>query len=87
MDIIKNEITVILSVWKRDHLNKQLGSIVNQSKKPYQIWIYQNESHFNINIPEEIKREHKISVIQSKDIMSQYLMTIQSPVIDGLKTV
>mgnify|MGYP005826221023 CR=1 FL=1 len=68
MDVIKDEITVILSVWRRDHLNRQIGSIMSQSKKPYQVWIYQNENHFNINIPEEIKKEHKISVIQSKDI-------------------
>jgi len=65
---IKNEITVILTAWKRTHLQKQLTYILNQSKKPYQIWIYQNESHFDIQISELAKKEHNISLIQSKDI-------------------
>ena len=46
--IIKDEITVILSVWKRDHLQKQINHILNQTKKPYQIWIYQNESIYKM---------------------------------------
>jgi len=66
--IIKDEITTILSVWKRDHLQKQINHILNQTKKPYQIWIYQNESHFEINIPDDVKQEYNISIIQSKDI-------------------
>lgn len=66
---INNEITVILTVWKRhQNLQMQLEHLVNQTKKPYQIWIYQNESHFNIQLSTETKEEHKISVIQSKDI-------------------
>tara|TARA_A100001515_G_C4591880_1_gene216244 strand:- start:1762 stop:2520 length:759 start_codon:yes stop_codon:yes gene_type:complete len=68
VEYLKDEITVILTVWKRNYLSSQLSHIVNQTKKPYQIWIYQNESHIDINIPDEIKNTHKISVIQSKDI-------------------
>lgn len=67
-ELIKDEITVILTVWKRPHLQKQLNHVLSQTKKPSQVWIYQNESHFNIDIPEEAKEKHNISVIQSKDI-------------------
>ena len=67
-EYIQDEITVILTVWKRNHLKKQLNYILNQTKKPYQIWIYQNESHMDINIPDKIKEKYNISLIQSKDI-------------------
>jgi hypothetical protein len=68
VNYLKDEITVILTAWKRNYLPEQLNHIINQTKKPYQIWIYQNESHLNINIPEHLKAAHKISVIQSRDI-------------------
>jgi hypothetical protein len=68
VDYIKEEITVILSIWKRDHLQRQLNYILNQTKKPYQIWIYQNESHLSIQIPDHIKKSFNISVIQSRDL-------------------
>lgn len=64
---IKNEITVILTVWKRNNLVEQIRHIINQSKRPYQIWIYQNESHVDIQIPKDIKEEYNISHIHSKD--------------------
>jgi hypothetical protein len=63
-----DEITVILTVWKRPHLQKQLNYILNQTKAPAQIWVYQNETHFNINISEDIKAKYNISFIHSKDI-------------------
>ena len=65
---IEDEITVILTVWKRDNYRLQLQHIINQTKKPYQIWIYQNESHVNVDISESEKKEFNISIIQSKDI-------------------
>ena len=68
MDYIKDEITVILTVWKRSHLLKQLGMIKSQTKRPHQIWIYQNESHVDIDISREDKEKYNISIIQSKDI-------------------
>ena len=66
--ILKDEITVILTVWKRNNLSQQISQLVNQTKKPYQIWIYQNESHLDLSIPEQVKRQFNISVIQSRDI-------------------
>jgi len=68
MKYSEDEITVILSVWKRNNLKKQLNHILNQTKKPYQIWIYQNESHMNIDIPDQVREKFKISIIQSKNI-------------------
>ena len=68
LDYIKDEITVILTVWKRPHLEKQLNAVLKQTKKPYQVWIYQNESHFDIEVDEEYKKAFNISIIQSKDI-------------------
>ena len=66
--IEKDEITAILTVWKRNNLSQQISQLVNQTKKPSQIWIYQNESHLDIRIPEEVKKQYNISIIQSKDI-------------------
>lgn len=66
--ILENEITVILTVWKRNNLLQQISQLVNQTKKPNQIWIYQNESHLDIEIPQQIKNQYNISVIQSRDI-------------------
>jgi len=68
MELLKDEVTVILSVWKRTHLEKQLHHVLKQTKKPHQIWIYQNESHLDIHISEIAKQRHNISVIHSKDI-------------------
>jgi len=65
---IANEITVIISLWKRNNYEAQLEHVMEQTKKPYQIWIYQNESHVDVSIPEDIKKEYNISVIQSKDL-------------------
>lgn len=66
MEYKKEEITAILTVWKRDHIEEQILSILNQTKKPNNIWIFQNESHVKIN--EEIKNKYNIKVIHSKDI-------------------
>jgi len=67
-DYIQNEITVIMTVWKRNNYRLQLEHIKSQSHVPHQIWIYQNESHVNIDISDEEKEEYNISIIQSKDI-------------------
>jgi hypothetical protein len=66
MELLKDEITVILTVWKRDYLKHQIPLILKQTKKPHQVWIYQNESH--LDIPDNIRKQLNISLIQSKDI-------------------
>ncbi len=34
------EITVILTIWKRDHLEEQIESLLSQTYPPSQIWVY-----------------------------------------------
>tara|TARA_R100000008_G_scaffold1988_1_gene1641 strand:- start:3545 stop:4309 length:765 start_codon:yes stop_codon:yes gene_type:complete len=69
VEYVKDEITAILTVWKRhQNLEAQIRHLLCQTKRPHQIWIYQNESHFNIGISEETKKQYNISVIQSRDI-------------------
>ena len=68
IEYLKDEITVIISLWKRNNYEAQLNHIVNQTKRPYQIWIYQNESHIDVYIPDKIKQKYNISIIQSQDI-------------------
>jgi len=63
-----NEVTVILTVWKRNNLQKQLNYILNQTKTPSQILVYQNESHLIVDIPLDVKKKYNISLIQSQDI-------------------
>jgi hypothetical protein len=47
-------VTVILTVWKRKHLEEQIEAILNQTEQPYQIWVYQCGDYININ---RIKRK------------------------------
>jgi hypothetical protein len=43
-----NGVTVILTVWKRNHLAEQLEALYNQTELPYQIWVFQNDTHIDI---------------------------------------
>jgi hypothetical protein len=56
------EITVILTIWKRNNLEKQLLSILNQTLKPKEIIVYQNESHVDIK---SIINKYNLTHIQS----------------------
>lgn len=62
-----NNITAILTVWKRNYIKEQLNRIVNQSKKPDRIIVYQNENYINLDISQEAKQKHNIQIMQSKD--------------------
>ena len=62
----KDEITVILTTWKRNYLLQQLQRLSMQTKKPYLVWVYQNESH--LQIPKEFRKRSDVSLIQSHDI-------------------
>jgi hypothetical protein len=35
------DVTVILTIWKRDYLEEQIAALMSQGKRPSQIWIYQ----------------------------------------------
>ena len=41
--------TVILTVWKRNNLEEQLKSVLNQTSELADIYVYQNESHIDIS--------------------------------------
>ena len=43
--MMNDKITVILTVWKRNNLEEQLKSILNQTADLADIYVYQNESH------------------------------------------
>jgi hypothetical protein len=56
-------VTVILTVWKRNHLLEQLNSLLNQQQLPYQIWVYQCGNHIDLS---KIKKKFPyIEFIQS----------------------
>lgn len=40
---LQNEITAIVTVWKRTHLEEQLEALARQTTPPREIWVYQNE--------------------------------------------
>jgi len=40
-DNADGNVTVILTVWKRNYLEEQIEAIINQTVRPYQVWIYQ----------------------------------------------
>ena len=46
---IEKEVTVILTVWKRYHLEEQIEALLYQSKPPYEIWIQQTQNHIDIS--------------------------------------
>ena len=49
-------INVILTVWKRNNLEKQLQAIQKQTADVGEIYVYQNEQHVNVdNLKEKYK--------------------------------
>ena len=58
------DITVILTVWKRNNLEEQLNAILDQTADINEIYVYQNESHIDIS---QLKKKYKFKHIHSKD--------------------
>ena len=54
------KIGVIITVWKRQHLEKQLIQLSNQTIKPDYIVVFQNENH--INVVDIVKKYNVIHV-------------------------
>lgn len=50
-----SDVTAILTVWKRDHLEQQLAALYNQTEKPSEIWIYHCGTHVDLT---QILRRH-----------------------------
>ena len=57
--------SVIITVWKRNNLEEQLEAIQNQTADIDQIYIYQNESHVDID---HLKEKYDFNHIHSKDV-------------------
>jgi len=41
------DVTIILNIWKRKHLEEQLVSIINSSVLPKEVWVIHYENHVN----------------------------------------
>ena len=62
---MNDNINVILTVWKRDNLKVQLDAIQNQTANINEIYVYQNESHVDINY---LKKDYKFNHVHSVDV-------------------
>lgn len=59
-----SEITVIITMWKRNHLEEQLHALLNQSEKPKHIWIIQCGNH--INLSKTLNKYPEVKLIHSE---------------------
>lgn len=59
---IEYKIGLILTVWKRPYLEKQLIQIMNQTVKPDFIIVFQNENHINID---DLVKKYKVIHVKS----------------------
>ena len=64
----EEQVTVILTCWKRNNFDEQIASIAKQSKRPKEIWVWQNESHVKLEKEELEKHGIPVSIIKSEDI-------------------
>tara|TARA_R110002074_G_scaffold144522_6_gene292247 strand:- start:17 stop:748 length:732 start_codon:yes stop_codon:yes gene_type:complete len=66
----KDSLTVILAIWKRDYLSKQIDCMLAQTIKADHIIVFQNENHINAGpiVDSYKQRGHNVSLIQSRDI-------------------
>ncbi|MCF0054161.1 vitamin K epoxide reductase family protein [Dyadobacter sp. CY356] len=64
-----SEITVIMNIWKRDHVKEQLLALFNQTLKPSEIWIIQCGDYVQLD---EIKRQYPFIKILSSTINLKY---------------
>lgn len=62
-----NGITVIITVWKRPYLSRQIESLINQTLQPKGIWIVHNENYIQIRdvVDTFLKRYPNIFIIDS----------------------
>lgn len=57
-----SDISVILTVWKRDNLEKQLEAIKNQTENVVDVYVYQNESWIDVS---KLKSKYNFTHIHS----------------------
>ena len=46
----QSDLTVILTAWRRNHLEEQVLAILNQSLNPSEIWLYHCGKHLNLKM-------------------------------------
>lgn len=68
---MNDSIGIVLTLYKRDTINIQLKALLNQSIKPKVIFIWQNESHVDLKIHEDIKNAYKDIGIEINHIHSK----------------
>lgn len=64
-----DEISIILTVWKRNNLEEQLIAIDNQTANIDKVYVYQNESHVDISF---LKDKYDFNHVHSKDVNFKY---------------
>jgi hypothetical protein len=64
-----SEITVIMNIWKRDHVKEQLLALFNQTLKPSEIWIVQYGDHVSLD---EIKKQYPFLKVLSSTMNLKY---------------
>jgi glycosyltransferase involved in cell wall biosynthesis len=67
--LLVSGVTVILSTWKRNYLETQIQSVLNQSVTPDRIILYQNESHQDFS---DLVQKYSIEHIHSRTTNFRY---------------
>ncbi len=91
-----SNLTVILTIWKRNNLLEQLDSLFSQTVKPSVIWVIQCENH--VNISQIFKYYPEISYLKSsvdlkyfgrfsfaQYVKTKYVWIVDDDVIPGKK--
>ena len=76
------DISVILTVWKRDNLDQQLALIQDQTADVDEIYVYQNESHIDIS---PLKEKYQFNHIHSKDVNFKFHGRFSLPLLFNTK--
>lgn len=58
-----NDITVILTVWKRNHLEEQLDVLLHQTLQPACIWVQQTQEHVDVS---DIVKRYESDIVYTK---------------------
>ena len=92
----EKQVTVILTVWKRNHLEEQIEAFLHQSKPPYEIWVQQTQNHVNVDDTIE-KYSERVRYFyyeenkgvygrfeSVKDILTEYVYIVDDDIIPGV---
>ena len=93
----EKEITVILTVWKRNHLEEQIEALLKQSKPPFEIWVQQTQNHVDVNdVIEKYREKIQYFCYQENkgvfgrfesvaDVRTEYVFIIDDDIIPGVQ--